>query len=569
MKRSINFEEWLPWEQNASPMLLVLTLNAGMRDLRKYFGMPLWTSVIIFEDNQAKWLFRPKELKLLGQKMIDFLLCPPFRVAFFTGYDTAEETLLKEARQIQFSVDLQTLSNDALAGLFENFSDTYYAWYKYGWFCEPIQFQAQDILNNFLEKEAKKGQAELDVKDARAVLFSLEEESFAVAILDDLRECASALGRVVINDRLASAIRDIRETPGFAEEAARIVIAAAQSEGNDDLKMLVEKLRQHSNSFYWKKNNYFSTRFLTAEDVLIEIFSQEDFDLLDPTAKLNQELTQIRENKRKLISKKQGFAAILPPYFRNIVALVGSVGGSLLDRRKKTIMIANSAFDRILAEVAMRTSADIGDVRLLIPQELRYFLSSPREYHERFASRRNQFLVFQGDVPLVDELIGEVLAREAVGSELRFDKILMNEPFVAEGEQAEGVIDQLNSRLNFLKQQEALSFDRVQGVTAYFDPGEPVVEGVVTVIRDPKAETLSPGDILVAPSTTPDYMEAIRRCKAIVTDWGGQTSHAAIASRELRKPCIIGTNYGSQVLRNRDRVRLDLRHGIVEVIEQV
>jgi len=75
MNRAYNLSEWRPWEQNASPMLLTLTLNAGMRDLRDYFGMPLWTSVIIYEDNQAKWLFRPKELKLLGQKMLDFLMC--------------------------------------------------------------------------------------------------------------------------------------------------------------------------------------------------------------------------------------------------------------------------------------------------------------------------------------------------------------------------------------------------------------------------------------------------------------------------------------------------------------
>ncbi|MCJ7827763.1 phosphoenolpyruvate synthase, partial [Patescibacteria group bacterium] len=58
------------------------------------------------------------------------------------------------------------------------------------------------------------------------------------------------------------------------------------------------------------------------------------------------------------------------------------------------------------------------------------------------------------------------------------------------------------------------------------------------------------GDILVTTMTTPDFVPAMKRAAAIVTDMGGQTSHAAIVSRELGVPCIIGTKIGTKKIRS-------------------
>lgn len=58
------------------------------------------------------------------------------------------------------------------------------------------------------------------------------------------------------------------------------------------------------------------------------------------------------------------------------------------------------------------------------------------------------------------------------------------------------------------------------------------------------------GDILVTAMTNPDYVPAMKRAAAIVTDKGGRTSHAAIVSRELGIPCVVGTNKATRLLRN-------------------
>ena len=74
------------------------------------------------------------------------------------------------------------------------------------------------------------------------------------------------------------------------------------------------------------------------------------------------------------------------------------------------------------------------------------------------------------------------------------------------------------------------------------------------------------GRILVALMTSPDYIVAIKKAKAIITDDGGITSHAAIVARELKKPCIVGTKFASKVLHDGDLVEVDAEQGIVKKI---
>jgi len=69
------------------------------------------------------------------------------------------------------------------------------------------------------------------------------------------------------------------------------------------------------------------------------------------------------------------------------------------------------------------------------------------------------------------------------------------------------------------------------------------------------------GDILVTSMTTPDFVPAMKRVAAIVTDKGGQTSHAAIVSRELGIPCVVGTETATQILKNEQIITVNGAQG--------
>ncbi len=74
------------------------------------------------------------------------------------------------------------------------------------------------------------------------------------------------------------------------------------------------------------------------------------------------------------------------------------------------------------------------------------------------------------------------------------------------------------------------------------------------------------GDVLVTTMTTPDFIVLMQKSGAIVTDIGGLLCHAAIVSREMNKPCVIGTKFATQVLKDNDMVEVDADNGIVRKI---
>jgi len=96
-------------------------------------------------------------------------------------------------------------------------------------------------------------------------------------------------------------------------------------------------------------------------------------------------------------------------------------------------------------------------------------------------------------------------------------------------------------------------------------PASPgVANGPVKIVPDPsQIDKVLDGDILVAEMTTPDFVPAMKRAAAIVTDRGGRTAHAAIVSRELGIPCIVGCEKATTTLKDGQVITVDGGNGKV------
>jgi pyruvate,water dikinase len=91
-----------------------------------------------------------------------------------------------------------------------------------------------------------------------------------------------------------------------------------------------------------------------------------------------------------------------------------------------------------------------------------------------------------------------------------------------------------------------------------------VASGPVKIVPDPsQIDKVMAGDILVAEMTTPDFVPAMKRAAAIVTDRGGRTAHAAIVSRELGIPCVVGTEKATAILKDGQVITVDGTNGKV------
>ena len=96
-------------------------------------------------------------------------------------------------------------------------------------------------------------------------------------------------------------------------------------------------------------------------------------------------------------------------------------------------------------------------------------------------------------------------------------------------------------------------------------PASPAIgTGKVVIIKSPaEIGKVEKGDVLVAEMTNPDFVPAMKKAAAIITDRGGRTSHAAIVSRELGVACVVGTEKATKVLKNGMIVTVDGAKGIV------
>jgi pyruvate,water dikinase len=91
-----------------------------------------------------------------------------------------------------------------------------------------------------------------------------------------------------------------------------------------------------------------------------------------------------------------------------------------------------------------------------------------------------------------------------------------------------------------------------------------MASGAVKIVKNTaELDKVEKGEILVSVMTTPDMVPAMAKASGIVTDEGGMTCHAAIVSRELGIPCIVGTGKATAVLRDKDKVSVDGRLGVV------
>jgi len=113
------------------------------------------------------------------------------------------------------------------------------------------------------------------------------------------------------------------------------------------------------------------------------------------------------------------------------------------------------------------------------------------------------------------------------------------------------------------------SLNDFSGIVACREKNNQKVKGKVKIIKDPVLEPFQQGDILVTSMTRIEFVPLMKKALAIITDEGGIACHAAIVSRELGIPCLIGTKIATQVLKDGDLVEVDADKGIIRIIKPI
>jgi len=119
--------------------------------------------------------------------------------------------------------------------------------------------------------------------------------------------------------------------------------------------------------------------------------------------------------------------------------------------------------------------------------------------------------------------------------------------------------DILKKNLNFKKEKI------IRGTIAY----QGFTKGLVKIVLQTEdINKVKQNNILVTVMTFPHFVPAMEKAKAFITDEGGILCHAAIVSREMKKPCIIGTKIATKVLKDGDLVEVDANKGVVKILKK-
>ncbi len=457
--------------------------------------------------SEEAWLASAKQIfaKILGEPSWAKRVCSLGKANALASF--AESRKLLET-------DFASLSNERLYEVFASFNSANHAAQEMGlpWYVLDARHELySNYLLDYVKRriDEKNLQASHDAKEVLAVLTTPIEKSFLKKEEEGFLEILSE----IYFDLEARALFE-RETPEVKRELARVEPS------------LLKKIWAHFEAYRWLEYNYEGPAWEI--DYFIERWNAAARQRVDAASLLKS----VREQRTAIAEKQARYIAELgiDAEHKELLEL-GREMVFLKGYRKDAAYYACYCAEGLLREIGARAGLTLRQTRYLFPEEVARALDgafTPQEIDGRIK-----------ESVVVCEPSG--LKKFFYGSETA--EIMKLLP----------------------KEEKIAGVDELRGTCACPGRGR----GTVKIINERgDVSKMRQGDVLVSPMTTPELVSAMRRASAIVTDTGGITCHAAILSRELGIPCVIGTNHATRVFKDGDVVDVDATRGIVKLIKR-
>jgi len=503
---------------SAPPYIFVLAdahlLNPYFKNTHK-LKVNTGDSFSIFENYTFKICHNLNSLRRCAQGIFDKIMADP------QWGIRMDDRILKTARAYMdyskklYQSDIQTMSNNQLFRVSEQWFYKYFrdSWMS-GWPAVLVDFERNLFSNhllNYLKSKIKEKNYPESVGDIFSVLTTPLEESFAQ------KESASILkllAKVKKERKIVKLITSF-DSRHVAEKWRGIDIATWRA------------FEKHFESYRWLPFMY------TGPAWGREYFIESLAGLLHQRVNPEKELKRGRKKRQKTAHLQKRYAkdlhihgeyGVLFDIARRFVFSKGF--------RKDAMYYSCYVLNFLLEEIARRTYLSLKQVHHAYPWEIKNLLARRGPSADVLNERAKFAIMF---------------------STTKSRKNL-------EGKEARAFLRQMR----FVKQKQARPRE-VLGDCACAGKAR----GIARIINTPKdMDKMKENNILISYATSPDIVPAIKKASAIVTDLGGITCHAAIISRELRIPCVVGTKSASTTFADGDIVEVDANHGIARLIKK-
>ena len=284
-------------------------------------------------------------------------------------------------------------------------------------------------------------------------------------------------------------------------------------------------LNKHVEKFGWVYYVYAGPAYTTKDFIgFIQDYLKKNIDLYKKLKEIKNSQIQTEKSKKQWIKK-------LKPDSLNLMIL--NLAGKMVwakPRRKDLQSLSYYHFEKLQREIGRRLQLSLAQVR-----------SMPIEMIEV-------------------GLKGENIDLDKINQIQKYHICLPNDDLsvsILYGKDAKDFVDQ---NLEIVV-EEVKDVSTIKGNCAF--PGK--VTGIVKVINLPQEmDKMEYGNILLSIGTSPSIVLAMKKAAAIITDEGGLTCHAAIVSRELEIPCVVGLKIATKILKDGDVVEVDANNGIIK-----
>ncbi len=454
------------------------------------------------------------ELRELIKKTIEVIYKKP---KFIQSIHQKTENLVKEYFKCSKTVlkkDLTKLTNKQLFTIYKNLIDYQKKSHGYAitttWFVDSDGEDFSKLLIKRIEKIIKNKKTKLDSAEVFSILTTPDKLSLAskeeMESLKILKEIKS--------DKLAYKIFQQKDITKIENNLSKL---------KSELK---NKILRHYKKWRWVLYTYIGPAYEL--DYYLTMWS----GLLKENINIDFQLKSIKEkNKLTRKKKKQIINELKIDNKDKILFDIAAEIIYLKAYRKDAWFFACYVLERIHKEIAKRLGLSLKQVRFIADWEIKTALEK-NYFSTKILNERIKFCVY-------------------------YQK--KEKGIIYIGKKAKQFLNKIK-----IEKEKNIKINNLSGTCAC--PGKKI--GTVKIINSPKEmDKMNQGDIMVAHTTFPALVPAMKKAAAIITDDGGITCHAAIVARELKKPCIVGTKIATKALKNGDKISIDANKGIIKKLK--
>ncbi len=510
---SVSKESWFEYVRELIPTHVFAPIALGVVTKSQQMTGCAFTKILVTSQHDRTWWCNYKEDILnQGTFLLTNLKNKKFSKEYYEKYEKTIKELLKRCDAARKS-DFTKWTMRKLLEIYDEIYKQISCFYGLVWDIESIDICLEEKMKNKFEELMKKKnptrkESEFSVK--YGVLTTPLEMSYVNKEQLELYQIANSIQQ---NEKLLALFS---MDPEITEKEIK--------EHHPKIKEKIDGLVKE----YWWTSLGWSTR---TEKNFIR-FIQEIKIILKENRPVQEEMERMEKLPEKVKKQKEDLAEELnfDEEMRYLLDVFEKYA-AFHDWRKEGQMKTTNILNKFLSELSERTSTNYDDLVWCWPSEIQQLMQGQPIDLELVQKRKESFFCLVTEEG-VEQYTGETAMRKRK-NELMAD--------------IKNIVD-------------------FRGINASIGK----VIGIARVCFSAKdaLQKMSKGDILVASMTLPDYVPAMQKAAAIVTDEGGITCHAAIISRELKIPCIVGTKIATRSVSDGDLIEVNCNHGIVKILEK-